>query len=220
MGGSPTRLSPARSPRAGLFLLLLRVSVPLRMKFQFFDSESAAHEAAYSSFTMKRRTFLSTLLLSLFTLAPALQAANSDNAPADDARRTLTVTVIEPVERHPGNDEFYHRIARVFTDVFEARNWPVSIDVQRFGANQPELDLELRVFLQPIREESPGDLTFRAWMTLYDRGTKHDFGVITHRHYPRPGRNMTDVLDEVVRGAANEVSKKIETALFPTTASK
>jgi len=166
---------------------------------------------------MKRLIFI-PFLLSFFALAPALQAASSDNAPAVDARRTLTVTVVEPVERHPGNDEFFHRVARVFTEVFEERDWPLAIKVERFGANQPDLDLELRVFLQPIREESPGDLTFRAWMTLYNQGTKHDFGVITHRHYPRPGRNMTDVLDTVVRGGAVEVSKKIEKVLFPSAA--
>ncbi len=169
---------------------------------------------------MKRRTFISTLLLSLLALAPAVQAEDANNAPANDTRRTLTITVVEPVERRISNDEFYHRVARVFTDVFEKRNWPLSIKVERFGANQPDLELELRVFLQPIREESPGDLTFRAWMTLYDHGTKHDFGVITHRHYPRPGRNMSDVLDTVVQGAATEVAKKIEQVLFPTTASK
>lgn len=163
---------------------------------------------------MKRRTFLSTLLLSLLTLTPALRAADTSSSTANDTRRALTVTVVEPVERRISNDEFYQRVARVFTDVFEDRNWPLSIKVERFGANQPDLDLELRVFLQPIREESPGDLTFRAWMTLYDRGTKHDFGVITHRHYPRPGRNMSDVLDTVVQGAAEDVAKKIEKVLF------
>lgn len=166
---------------------------------------------------MKRLTFIS-LLLSFFALAPALQAAGSPDTPTDDARRTLTVTVIEPVERHPGNDEFFHRVARVFTDVFEARNWPFAIKVERFGANLPDLDLELRVFLQPIREESPGDRTFRAWVTLYDQGAKHDFGVVTHRHYPRAGRNMSDVLDDVVRGAAVEIAKKIENVLVPSAA--
>jgi hypothetical protein len=164
---------------------------------------------------MKRRTFLSILFLSLLTLGPALRAADTRTAPADDTRRTLMISVVEPVERRPSNDEFYHRVARVFPDVFERRNWPVAIQVERFGANQPDHDLELRVFLQPIREETPGDLTFRAWMSLYDNGTKHDFGVITYRHYPRPGQNMNDVLDEVVAGGAREVTKKIEKVLFP-----
>ncbi len=168
---------------------------------------------------MKRRTLLPLLLLSLLASASALIAADTKSAPADDTRRTLTVTVVEPVERNPGNDEFFHRVARVFTDVFEARKWPVKIEVERFGANQPEFDLELRVFLQPIREETSGDLTFRAWMTLYERGTKHDFGVITHRDYPRAGRNTSDVLDDVVRAAAANVARKIETVLSPPAAS-
>ncbi len=164
---------------------------------------------------MKRRTFLIAFCFSLLAAGSALSAAGRPAESTNNARRTLVVTVVEPVDRHLGNDEFYQRVDRVFTEVFETHHWPVAIRVERFGANQPDYDLELRVFLQPIREESPGDLTFRAWMTLHDRGTKHDLGVITYRHYPRPGRNMSDVLDDVVRGAAVEAAKKIETAIFP-----
>ncbi len=171
---------------------------------------------------MKLRHLLPTLLLALSVTLPTFAAATADKnaAAADDPRRTLTITVVEPVDRRPANSEFYNRLAYVFPKVFEARQWPLKIEVERFGANAPDYDLELRIFLQKIREETSGDLTFRAWMNLHDRGTKHDFGIVMHRLYPRAGQHLDDTLDELLRGAAEAAAKKIEDALFSGAAEK
>ena len=91
----------------------------------------------------------------------------------------------------------------------------MKIKVERFAANNAAADIELRVFYQGIYEETPGDLTFHAWMILYDHGVKRDFGVIRFRYYPRPMQQEEDVLERVVRGAAEIAASKIESALFP-----
>lgn len=169
---------------------------------------------------MKLRHLLPALLLALTASLPA-PAADSDNTPpADAARRTLTITVVEPVDRRPDNSEFYNRLAYVFPKAFETRRWPLKIEVERFGANAPDHDLELRIFLQKIREETSGDLTFRAWMNLHDRGTKHDFGIVTYRLYPRAGQHLDDTLDDLLKGAAAIAAKKIEGVLFPDASKK
>ena len=169
---------------------------------------------------MKPRILSPSLLLALGALTAPLVAADrlsSDSTATapDAAQRTLMITVVEPSSRRMANAELYNRLARIFPAVFESRGWPVKIEVERFGANNPAYDLELRVFLQEIREENPNDLTFRSWMNLNDAGTKHDLGVILYRHYPRPGQQMDEVLDNVLRGAALEAAKKIEPVLFP-----
>ena len=172
---------------------------------------------------MQLRHLFSSLLLSFAASLPtfAADAAASDKAaPTSAAQRTLTLTVVEPVDRRPDNSEFYNRLAYVFPKVFETRQWPLKIEVERFGANAPDYDLELRIFLQKIREETSGDLTFRAWMNLHDRGTKHDFGIVMYRLYPRAGQHLDDTLDELLRGAANAAAKKIEDALFSGAAKK
>jgi hypothetical protein len=102
-----------------------------------------------------------------------------------------------------------------FTSVFGKRKWPVTIKVERFASNTPDDGIQLRVFYQGIYPEAPGDLTFHAWMVLYDHGTKRDFGIVKFRYYPRPLQNEDDVLDHVVRGAAVEAADRIEAALFP-----
>jgi len=103
----------------------------------------------------------------------------------------------------------------VFTKVFEQRHWPVRVKVERFAANTPAHETELRVFFKGIREETPGDRVFRAWMTLTDHGTKDDFGIVYFRYYPRFLQNEEDVLEEVTRGAAEIAATKVGAILFP-----
>lgn len=163
--------------------------------------------------TIKRKAMAS---LSAGTLLfCAATSVGPAQAPTAAAPRELTVSVVESLARGPGRITDFDRLRMVFTDVFEHRKWPVKIKVERFAANTPTSDIELRVFYQGIYEEAPGDLTFHAWMTLYDRGVKHDFGIVRYRYNPRPLQQEDDVLERVVRGAADVAASKIEAALFP-----
>jgi len=161
---------------------------------------------------MNLRFLVCTLLASIFAAA---YGASGADVTSSDRPATFVITVVEPADRRPGDAETFNRIDRVFTEAFEARHWPVKIKVERFAANNPTSDTELRVYFQDIREESPGDLTFRAWMVLFDAGKKRDLGVIRFRSYPRAGQPMQDALDDAVRGAALEAIAKIEPILFP-----
>ena len=58
-------------------------------------------------------------------------------------------------------------------------------------------------------------VTFRAWVTLMDHGTKHDFGIVHFSYSPRPGQQQDDVIEHLFRGAAGLVADKIEPILFP-----
>ena len=155
--------------------------------------------------------------LAIGTLLFCAASVGSAQAPASAAAepRELTVAVVESLVRGPGRITDFDRIKTVFTDVFERRKWPVTIKVERFAANTPPSDIELRVFYQGIYEETPGDQTFHAWMTLYDHGVKHDFGMVRYRYNPRPLQQEEDVLERVVRGAAEIAASSIEAALFP-----
>jgi hypothetical protein len=155
-----------------------------------------------------------TLLFSLFVATGVPGRAQAASASAGTPRE-LTVVIVESLVRGPGRITDFERMKTVFTDVFEQRKWPARISVERFAANNPPHDIELRVFYQGIYEETPGDLTFHAWMTLDDHGVKRDFGIIRYRYYPRPTQQEEDVLERVVRGAADIVASKIESALFP-----
>jgi hypothetical protein len=154
------------------------------------------------------------LLISLL-LANGVTGLAQSAATTTVAPRELTIVVVESLVRGPGRITDYDRINSVFTQVFESRKWPVTIKVERFAANTPEHDIELRVFYSGIYEETPGDLTFHAWMTLYDRGIKRDFGVVRFRYYPRAMELREDALERSVRGAAEVAADKIEAALFP-----
>jgi hypothetical protein len=162
------------------------------------------------------KTFLKAgALLSSLLLATGLPGHAQPAPSAAAAPREFTIVVVESLVRGPGRITDYDRINSVFTQVFERRKWPVTIKVERFAANNPEHDIELRVFYSGIYEETPGDLTFHAWMTLYDHGAKRDFGVIRFRYYPRALELEEDALEHSVRGAAEVAADKIEAALFP-----
>ena len=160
---------------------------------------------------MKTRHALPCLLI-------ALAAVQTGGAPAastaDEAKPEFTVVVVDSLRGNSSEEDIFNRIDRVFTDVFNGRKWPYKITVERFAANTAPHPTELRVFFHGIREESMGDLTFSAWMILYDHGRKEDFGVIRFRYDTRPGEQMDDRLDRAVRGAARLVASKIEPILI------
>jgi hypothetical protein len=162
-----------------------------------------------------RTRFAAGSLLFSFLLAAAGVAGRAQAAPkAAGSERELAVVIVESLARGPGRITDFDRMKMEFTDVFGRRNWPVKIRVERFAANTPAHETELRVFFQGIYDEAPGDLTFHAWMILYDHGVKRDFGVIRYRYNPRPGQPEEDVLEHVMRGAAEVAAAKIESALF------
>ncbi len=163
---------------------------------------------------MKTRIAAGVLLL---TVLLATGARGNPQAPGAPALPELKVVVVESLVRGPGRITDYDRIDSEFTSVFEKRKWPVTVKVERFASNTADDGLQLRIFYQGIYEEAPGDLTFHAWMTLYDHGTKKDFGIVKFRYNPRPLQDEDDVLDHVVRGAAVIAADKIEAALFPKT---
>ena len=127
----------------------------------------------------------------------------------------LAIVVVDAVNKQQGAITDFDRIDMAFTRVAEERGWPVTIKAERFAANTPAHETELRIFNRPVRQETPGDLVFRGWVTLTVDGTKHDFGMILYRYYLRAGEHMDDVLDKVFLGAANVTADKIEPILFP-----
>lgn len=163
---------------------------------------------------LKTRLVFPLLLAPLFLAAGVNGRAQTSSAAAS-APRELSIVVVESLSGGSSRFEMFDRIARVFTEVLEEQKWPVKVNVERFAANLPAHETELRIFFKSISEETSGDLTFRAWMTLEDHGTKRDFGIVLFRYYPRQGEPMEDRLDRSVRGAAVMAVAKIRPILFP-----
>ena len=162
---------------------------------------------------MKTRLQLFALLLASLFLTTTAMCAETTAPP--QATRELAIVVVDSVHKQRGAITDFDRIDIAFTRVAKDRNWPVTIKAERFAANTPAHETELRIFNRPVRQETPGDLTFRGWVTLTVDGTKHDFGMILYRYYLRPGENMDDVLEKVFLGAAKVAADKIEPILFP-----
>ena len=154
-------------------------------------------------------------LLFAFLLPAAIAPVHAkDAAKAPDDRPMLAIVIVDSLNQRGAITDF-DRLDMAFRRVAEQRKWPVKIAAERFAANTPAHETELRIFNQPLREETLGDLTFRGWMTLTVQGRKHDFGIITFRYYPRPGEDTEDKFEKVFRGAANVAADKIEPILFP-----
>jgi hypothetical protein len=137
------------------------------------------------------------------------------SSPAPTPLPELAIVVVDSLGGGPRQADNYNRIAREFTEAINERNWPLRVTAERFAANTPDHPIELRIFVQGIRRETPVDLTFSAWITLDDHGTKHDFGVVRFSYNPHMGQDMDDRLDHAVRGAARITASKIESILFP-----
>jgi len=164
---------------------------------------------------MKTRFIFSLMAATLLLTSLITRAADDAKAPADQPK--LSIVVVENVQRNPSANAIsdFDRVDLAFQYVAKQRKWPVTIAAERLVANTPNHETELRVFLHPVREETPGDLTIRAWMALTIQGVKHDFGIITFRYYMRGGEQMDDVIEKVFRGAAETAATKIEPLLFP-----
>jgi hypothetical protein len=165
---------------------------------------------------MKKITSLALFALPLALTLGSARAAPPAAAPATPPDQPeLALVVVDTLAHRESAYTDFDRLDLAFQDVAKRRHWPVKIAAERFAANTPAHELELRVFLQPIRQEIPDEFTFRGWMTLTEHGTKHDFGVVVYRYRPRPGEMMDDSLDKIFRGAAETAAKKIEPILFP-----
>ncbi|MEO6005846.1 MAG: hypothetical protein ABIZ04_25725 [Opitutus sp.] len=151
------------------------------------------------------------MLLALVGLAAQAQTTPSPSPQAGE----LTVVIVESAATRSLLNDSYDRLSRVFLAVLEERKWPLKIKDERFGANQPQHDLELRVYYQGITRDTPQELTFRASMMFFHHGEKQDLGVIRYTFSPRPGEMMDESLDKVVAGAARIAADRIEPTLFP-----
>ncbi len=109
----------------------------------------------------------------------------------------------------------FDRLDLAFQKVAKQRHWPVKIVAERLSGNTAPHELELRVFLQPVRRDRPEEFTFRGWMTLHADGTKHDFKLIIHRERMRYREDMDEFLEKLFYGAAGVAAQKIEPILFP-----
>ena len=141
-------------------------------------------------------------------VAPA--APGATNAP----RCELAIVVVDSIQMNTGPNGNFDRVARVFTDVFQKIQWPLDVTVERLAANTPDHDTELRVFLQDSGYLTSEEFTFRAWITLSDHGTKHDFGMVGFTCRPRLRQGTDEVLDMAIRGVALIIARKIAPILF------
>ena len=158
---------------------------------------------------MNTRITFALIAATLFLPVAAHAAKEPDDRPK------LAVVVVENL-RNTGNaiDDFV-RLDMAFEKVAKERKWPVAIDAERFAANTPEHETEVRIFPRPIRQELPDEFVFRGWLTLKVDGEKHDFGIIKFEYRPRPGEWNDDVLDKIFLGAVRKMADKIEPLLFP-----
>ncbi|MCF3648139.1 hypothetical protein [Synoicihabitans lomoniglobus] len=109
----------------------------------------------------------------------------------------------------------FDRLDLAFQKVAEQRHWPVKIVAERLSATTAPHELELRVYLQPVRRDRPEEFTFRGWMTLHADGTKHDLNMIISREQGRYREDLNELLDKLFYGAAEVAARKIEPILFP-----
>jgi hypothetical protein len=162
---------------------------------------------------------LSLLVSFALGLTTGVLAAIGPNKTA--ARPQLVLVVVIPLtpSANPATSAFtssdFDRLDLAFQDMAQRRHWPVTIVAERFAANTPARDMELRIFLQPVRQDFPEEYRFRGWMSLSLHGNKHDLGMIIHSEFLRAGESIDDFLDKVFRGAATIAARRIEPILFP-----
>ncbi len=128
----------------------------------------------------------------------------------------LAIVISDTLRNSGAFSDDYNRLDYAFRQVVGKRGWPAKLVVERFAAGVPDYETEVRIFCQPIRQEPPDELVFRAWVSVYASGKKkHDFAIITYRFYPRMGENRSDVYDKLFLGFANAAADKLEPVLFP-----
>jgi hypothetical protein len=159
---------------------------------------------------MKPRLIPLSLLLSL-AMACGAQAQKTPSPPPSE----LTVVVSETMDRRAEGVTTFAAIQSAFKSVLGRRGWPVKINVERFASNNPDYAYELRVFFEGIYYETPGVLTLRTWMTLFDHGKEHDFGIVKFQINQGPIEHRDDAFEVLLKGEAEIAASKIEPILFP-----
>ena len=158
------------------------------------------------------------ILPALAGVALLLGAASlsAQDAPPPAGQRELAIVVVDTLQSNRGSAVTdFDRLDIAFHQLARQRKWPVPLKVERFAANTPAHETELRIVNRPVRRDTPDALTFRAWVTLTVAGAKHDFGIVTYEYSPRPGEPMDDTLDKLFLGAARAAAAKFEPILFP-----
>lgn len=156
------------------------------------------------------------LALLALTLLLGTHPASGKDSPAEPAaQREIVLVVVDSLHHQTGAITDFDRLDMAFRKIVRQRKWPVKLTAERFTADTPEHATELRIVNRPVRQETPGDLTFRGWLTLTVDGTKHDFGIVTYRYYPRPGEAGDETLQKLFEGVARTAADKAEPLLFP-----
>jgi hypothetical protein len=157
------------------------------------------------------KTHLAIALAAACLLLPAAATA----AKEPDDRPALAIVVVENLGHSGGAITAVERLDMAFNKIAKERKWPAKPNAERFAANTPDRETELRVFTQPLRNDVPGEITLRAWVTLTVDGRKHDFGIVKYDYRPRPGEQFEDTLQKVYVGGAAKIADKVEPLLFP-----
>jgi hypothetical protein len=156
---------------------------------------------------------------SFLCLAVTLLAAGA--GPAKEIVRVpapegvLPVVITESLGNSGNAYSDYNRLAYALERVAEDRKWPLKISAERVASNAPDYLTELRISLQRLRQEIPGEYLYRAWTTLTIDGKDHDLGIVSYSYAYRTGENMDDVMDKSFLGGAKATAAKIEPLLFP-----
>jgi len=162
---------------------------------------------------MNIRSFL-CLAVTLLAAGVATAKEKIVRIPAPDG--VLPVVITEMTVGNSGNAySDYDRLAYALERVAKERKWPVKISTDRFASNAPDYLTELRISLQRIRQEIPGEYLYRAWTSLLIDGKEHDFKIVSYSYRYRMGENMEDILDKSFLGGAKVTAEKIEPLLFP-----
>jgi hypothetical protein len=158
---------------------------------------------------MNTRAIFALIAATLLLPAAACAAKEPDDRPK------LAVVVVENLRDSGRAIDDFVRLEMAFQKVAKERNWPVAIDAERFAANTPDHETEVRIFPRPVRQELADEFVFRGWLVLKVEGETHDFGIIKFEYRPRPLEAGDDWQDKIFLGAARKMADKIEPLLFP-----
>jgi hypothetical protein len=159
--------------------------------------------------------FFRSLLPCCLMLASALPG-RAQNAPLPPPQpRVLSIVVSEMLDRRAEGFATFSAIQKVFLKTFTAKKWPLSVTVDRFASNNPDEDFELQVFFKRLYYETPGVLTLSAWVTFYDHGKEHDFGMLKYQLNQGPVEHRGDAFEVALHGMAELAAAKIEPIIFP-----
>jgi len=183
------------------------------------DLRNSQHQVTLK--TMK--TIFTFLAMSFVLLIPASygfgqeQEASGSGSEAAVENPVLYVMVIESLPRSNAHNRFIH-IKSVFSDVFEAQDWPVSeIKVVRFGSDTPDDALVLKVFVMDWRIRIGTRIEFRCALELKHDGERDKLGIVVGKHETRPllgSGDQEEAYDKSAEKAAELIVEKLNDNYF------